>query len=348
MPQTSEQISLKASEILDAYNAALQKGFDAFCFRDLPSSAQEIFITSFLKTGTTLTQQLVYQLLCALGRVPADPDGTNFDNISQVVPTIELRNSFKLQDPIHRMSPRAWKSHGLPEEFSAVPEGHGHFVYCVRDGLDVARSFLDFTLDWLVRDEELRGGETSRPLRAEVYRQWFMSYFLGMRREERGGGLGNAWKHEWVRGDAPGPWFAHTKAWLDVRGRRVLYLVYEDVVADLPGAVRDVATHLGLCEGKLSEEIVTRVAARCGRGAMAKDARFQDTMVSDAFGWDRGLGVRVRPEGMPGFKNYDLPMECRQMYDAMLSETFGVRSYAEVADVARRKNAALKDGRTGA
>lgn len=290
----------------------------------------DIFITSFLKSGTTLTQQLIYQLLCALNHVPDDPNGTNFENISQVAPTLEFCHISGVEKPIHPVNPRIWKSHLYVNQFPFVPLTEGKFVYCVRNGLHVARSYIDFTLDWIIYQPRVEDPE----LRAELYRQFFIFYFLGMER----GNEYTAFEYHKVP-LTRGAWFEHVKGWIESE-REVYYLIYEDLTTEMPRCVREVGEFLGLGD-KLSEDVVQKVLKRCDREAMASDSKFLDTMVSEALQWNPEGGLRVRSEEMPGFKNVQLPNECLQLYEDQMEETFGERNYEKIIEMLRERNMQL-------
>lgn len=91
--------------------------------------ADDIYIATYMRSGTTWMQMILYQLLT---------DGNmEFDHIYDVSPFIER----SLTDP-HRLerlpSPRFFKTHVL---YEYVPDRlPGRFIYVMRDGRDVAVS----------------------------------------------------------------------------------------------------------------------------------------------------------------------------------------------------------------
>lgn len=320
----SLQLESEAADVVSRYTAEMERcktmwtGIEGF-----ERQSTDVYITSFLKSGTTLTQQILYQMLSAAGKIPDDPTGDNFDNITRVVPTIELRHALGVHKSIHSYSPRLWKSHGTVSDFDFVPVGDGKFVYCVRNGLHVARSYLDFTLDWILHKAPVQG----QALRAEVYRQWFLFYFLGLRKLDDG---------SFQRNDgAVGDWFNHVKEWLNVKRGNVFYLIYEDTIRNLPMTIRQLANFLQL---DISEEDIERVEKKCDRDVMAKDSRFIDTLVSTAMGWDSEGGIRVRSTSLPGFKDVKLPDSCIEIYNEMFLDSFGVRSYEDLLHIFRGRN----------
>lgn len=318
----SPQVENEAADVVSRYTSEVKRCMATWTVEGFPTKNDDVYITSFLKSGTTLAQQILYQMLSASGKIADDPTGENFDNISRVVPTIEMRHAVGVHKSIHSYSPRLWKSHGTASDFDVVPVGEGRFVYCVRSGLDVARSYLDFSLDWILHETPVQG----QALRAEVYRQWFLSFFLGLRKLDDG-------SFQRIDG-AMGDWFNHVKAWIDVKRDNIFYLIYEDTIRDLPNTIRQLAHFLQL---DISEEGIERVQRKCDRDVMANDPRFNDTLVSAFMGWDLEGGIRVRPTALPGFKDVKLPDSCIDIYNEMFWDTFGLRSYEELLTYIRGK-----------
>lgn len=126
--------------------------------------ADDVFISSYPRSGTTLLQYMVHLLV-------HDGD-SGFDHISDVAPWFERDLSLgrKTAEDLHAMpSPRVFKSH-LP--FSFVPKG-GRLIYVERDGRDVVlsyfhlyRSHLGYRGDFSQFFERFLTGELQ-------YRSWF-------------------------------------------------------------------------------------------------------------------------------------------------------------------------------
>jgi hypothetical protein len=90
----------------------------------------DIYICTYLKSGTTLMQMILYQLTT---------DGNiDFDHIYDVSPWI--RNAaHRGKAPLHFSSPRLIKSH---DNYNSFEKGtKGRFIHVIRDGKDVAVSF---------------------------------------------------------------------------------------------------------------------------------------------------------------------------------------------------------------
>jgi aryl sulfotransferase len=120
-------------------------------------------------------------------------------------------------------SPRFFKTH-LP--YSKLPRG-GKFIYLARDARDVAISF-----------HHHRCLMSGQPFRVEDSVNGFLS-------------------------EQPpfGSWFRHIESWWPHRNDpNVLFLRYEEVIADLPRAVRQVSSFCGV---PVSEQDLPRIVERC-------------------------------------------------------------------------------------
>jgi len=134
----------------------------------------------------------------------------DFDEITQVVPWIELAHDLKLD--IHapqRARPHAFKSHLCWDE---IPKG-GRYIIVLRDPLDAFVSFFRFLEGWHFE----AGSVTLAPFADDAL--------------DRESGR-NYWRH--------------TASWWGQRDNPdVLLLAYEDMKADLPGTVQRVADFMG-------------------------------------------------------------------------------------------------------
>lgn len=317
-PADDMEISDLLINLLTRFSGAVTRCVGPSSFA--PPDEQPVVIASWMKSGTTLAQQLVYQLLVATGAVPTDPSGTAFDDISAVVPFIEL-HQLGPSASMHEYRPTAWKSHAPPSEFLMPAYEHARFLVAVRDGRAVMRSFADFAVEWI-------GGRTvpSR-LRGAFYERFFRTFFLGASDIGRGE----------VNTGAPVQWFEHVRSWRDeqqVRGR-VLFLVYEDVVKDISRTVRDVAHFI---EVDAEETAVTQVVKKCARENMSGDPKFVEQILGKAMGFSESGGVRVRREGETGGYKHVVSERSASDYDRMFESTFGVKSYEELCEQLRERN----------
>lgn len=104
--------------------------------REFDHRADDIYVVTYMKSGTTLLQMMLYQLL-------TDGD-MNFDHIYDVSPWIE--HAIARYDLLKGFpSPRIMKTHSrhkyLPRKMK------GKIIYCVRNGMDVAVSMYNHGRD---------------------------------------------------------------------------------------------------------------------------------------------------------------------------------------------------------
>lgn len=247
-------------------------------------------VASFLlRTGSSLQTALTYRI--AWGELVPRPDdlyiaaypksGTTllqmmvhqiktegrmeFPHINAVCPWIELefhRNNTAGLEVLE--SPRCFKTHLLYRQLPRT----GRILYIVRDVRDVVVSA------W--HHARLLGGVGSL--------EDFTAGFL-----RRGWGTSSTWSQ-------------HLRSWWPHRrDPRVLFLSYEQVIADLEGTVRRVAAFCGLA---LREEEVPRIVDRCGLAFMKQheekfDSRFQGTR-PDVQGFIRRGEAREGSDLSPG------------------------------------------------
>ncbi len=258
----------------------------------------DVVVDTYLKSGTTLTQQLMYQLLCAAGRVEGDAAGEAFDDISEVVPFIDACHATGVVVPRNKCAPRCFKSHSRADKF----DGRQRYIYCFREPRRVIASLVDFTMDWTLP----HACAEPDPVRAQAYRLWVADQYLGTR-----------------------TWYEHVKSWRDAkrRGARVLFLEYDDMVRDLDATIRTVAAFMDV---PVTDQVLATVRRKCARDHMVPDVRFNDLHISDVMGWNKKLGNRVRPVDAKSFKSVefgaDLLAEFRSLYKTVLD----VEDYAEL------------------
>jgi hypothetical protein len=105
---------------------------------------KDVFITSWAKSGTTMTQQMFHQI-----RTAAAGGDMDFDDISRVVPWDDTAYmlDFDMQAP-QKASPRGFKSH---REYERLPAGE-RYVVTLRDPKETYVSFFRFINGWHVKD----------------------------------------------------------------------------------------------------------------------------------------------------------------------------------------------------
>jgi len=102
---------------------------------ELEVRPSDVFISSYPRSGTTLTQWILYLLTHA-----PQPDPTHLTKVSPWFERSLAIGELRASDLERFLSPRIFKSH-LPREW--LPDG-ARYVYVERDGLDVLLSYFHF------------------------------------------------------------------------------------------------------------------------------------------------------------------------------------------------------------
>ncbi|KAI0564305.1 sulfotransferase 1 family member D1 [Gracilaria domingensis] len=268
----------------------------------------DVIIATNPKSGTTLLQHLLYQIIVAAGGAPDfDPDGTQFDDIIDVAPWVDYGP--QLGTLSCESSPRLFKTHSEASKFDL---NIGRFVFCARDPSRFVGSLLDF-----VFDHATGGSVTDTAVREHAFHLYVRHELLGVPVPPGE----NLFRH--VRQTFP-HWFRVLRSWTQTPRENILLLFYEDVVDDLPRAARELAAFVGAV---LSEEDVARVAARCTREAMLDDVRFQCRAEGRVFGVNGAK--KVQPLNRNGFNRFSLDEEEQALLADLLEEHTGYRSYVE-------------------
>ncbi|MBF0426601.1 MAG: sulfotransferase domain-containing protein [Magnetococcales bacterium] len=214
----------------------------------------DIFIVTYPRSGTTLMQMLLYQVVT---------DGSMaFRHINAVAPWYERRI---LSNPaaavrffVDLPGPRIFKSH-LP--YADMPKKRGRFVYVMRNGQDVLISYYHF------------------------YRSHLS--FVGTFDE---------FFEAFMKGDVQfQSWFDHVQGWWRHRDDPcVLFLHYEEIIADLAATVRRVAAFCGI---EVDAERLPEIVERCSFSFMKRHQEKFDHTTGLAL--DRGyqLNAFIRQGG---------------------------------------------------
>lgn len=116
----------------------------------------DVIVTSFPKSGTTLMQQMAYQIAVATGGAPAcDPTGTSFTDFNRVSPWIEFMPEVGVQPC--ESHPRIFKTH-VPLASYPRPLVAKHIVI-MRNPLAFPASVLDFLFDSVMDQYGVEGVE---------------------------------------------------------------------------------------------------------------------------------------------------------------------------------------------
>ncbi|PXF41693.1 Sulfotransferase 1C3 [Gracilariopsis chorda] len=311
-----------ADEVLQVLFSQLRVLFQTFNdpTDDFPPP-EDVFIVSSFASGSNLVQHMCYQLLVAAKRVPTDPNGESYIDTTAVVPVLEVRNLLNLKEPHHRSKPQMWKTHVAVTPFLPYLNDNRKMIFCIRNPLDVCRSFLDFIIEWLsgltVRDPEVRKA---------IYPRFFWDYFMSF--------------PPLPDGSTPnlGLWFRHVKGWTEHDKGNTLYLIYEDVIKDFPKTIRTIAKFLCV---PVTDAIMKQVLLMCDRDRMARNPRTRARLLSAALGLDPEKATRTRLLNGPSFKDIELPKACKDACWEKFYEATGCTTYEQLVDELRIRNKKL-------
>jgi hypothetical protein len=181
----------------------------------------DVLCASYQKSGTTWCQQIVHQL-----RSNGD---MNFTDIHRAVPYIDGAYDLGLDLTSNQEElfapPRAFKTHYswemVPKTKSTDGELNGRYLYITRDSHDVACSSYEYYSDVIFSSDEI--------LPSQYAQIWPLPYSSHPAR--------NIGPIEHVAG-----WYRAAQSYPE----KILFLFYEDLQADLAGAVREIANFIGL------------------------------------------------------------------------------------------------------
>jgi len=169
--------------------------------KELGERESDIHIVSYAKSGTTLTQMMLYQMTT---------EGLmNFEHLYDVSPWPGWALEYDLE--IKDLTPRRiFKSHDPYIYYEHVKKGK--FIFLIRNVFDVFNSFYHHRKDYYQRKEE--------------YEKWVLSSL------------------EY--------WYKYNEGWLrNKRGLEILYLNYEDTIANKESQIDRISEFIGI---ELSKE----------------------------------------------------------------------------------------------
>lgn len=205
--------------------------------RAVAPRSTDIYICTYPKSGTTLTQMLVYQL--------ATDGSMDIPHIDAVAPFFEENAGESPRSLAALPAPRIFKTH---VHVDALPS-KGRIIYVARNPHDVCLSFYHHVLSV---DNRLVPFDS------------FCESFV------RGAPPGMSWS-----------WFSHVKSGLQHRNDpRVLFLTFEEIVADMPEAIRRIAGFLCI---ELTNEKLESVCQRCSFQFMREHSEKFDPRLGGAW-----------------------------------------------------------------
>jgi aryl sulfotransferase len=219
-------------------------GWDSARWNDFAFREDDIVVATYPKSGTTLTQQIVAQLVFG-----GDP--TIYGAATTLSPWLEFKLSHDAVDVAASQKHRRFLKTHLPAN-NLVISAKAKYIVVARDVRDVVWSFHHHTTHFINQDPDLT-------LASDI-RQYY---------------------HDFL--DGPGqqfPYWSHIQSWWDVRHLpNLLMLHYADVIADLPAVVRRIAAFLAI---QIDEAIFPQLLSHCSIEHMRKVAR-DDPALNKAF-----------------------------------------------------------------
>ncbi len=270
--------------------------FDSTIWNDFPFRADDIVISTYAKSGTTWTQQIVGQLLFA---------GEADLAVAEVSPWLDLRvppaavKLAALEAQTHR---RFIKTH-LPVD-ALVYAPQAKYIHIARDGRDVVWSLYNHHANandlWYqaLNDTPGRVGPPIDRPPASV-----LQYF-----------------QEWLDGDGYPFWsyWENVASWWAIRDLpNLLLLHFEDLRRDLPGQMRRIAAFLDI---PIDEARFPTMVEHCGFDWMKANAA-KAAPLGGAF-WDGGAEQFIN-KGTNGRWRDVLTPEDNQRYEAMARARLG-------------------------
>lgn len=256
-------------------------------FPKLIPKKEDIFVCTFPRSGTTWTQEIVWQIINN-GKIDYRPLHVRMPWVDGM-PYAQPENPYLVTSAgmIEKMfecfpSPRVFKSH-LP--YDLVPKGCGQaakpqarYIYVMRNPKDVAVSLFEFVGKVSGR-EALSWDELF-----ELFYQGKVYY---------------------------GPWFDHVISWWKHKDDPdVLILKYEDMKEDLLGAIRKIATFIGK---ELPLETLEHIVSQTSFNAMQKEG-------NSNFSFLRGFkGLCIRKGEVGNWKDYFTEDQSKR-FDSLIKE----------------------------
>lgn len=255
----------------------------------------DVFIATYPKSGTTWVQQIVHGL--------RSRGSMDFEEISQVVPYIEVAPSMKMDlDAPQVAEPRAFKTH-LPWEL--VPKG-ARYIYVLRDPKDVAISTYHYFNDWMLERDAVDAGTF-------------------------------AFEFCMAQDNPSGRYWEHVRSWLTQRGgTHVLFVCFEDLKRDLVSQVARIAAFLGISADQALLDLVTSQATFAFM--KAHEHKFDEHLLMPAI--DKSFHLppgrvpaKVRT-GQIGSHKHELSQAAAaamdRIWQEIIAEPLGIASYEEL------------------
>lgn len=270
--------------------------FDSTVWNDFEFRDDDIIISTYAKSGTTWTQQIVAQLLFA---------GAEDLDVADMSPWMDLRvppKEVKLQAVAAQRHRRFLKTH-LPVD-ALVYSPRAKYIYIARDGRDVVWSLYNHHANandlWyqLLNDTPGRVGPPIERPTASI-----RDYFL-----------------EWLERDGHPfwPFWENIRSWWQVAHLpNCLFLHYAQLKADMPGQIRRIAGFLGI---EVPEERWPAILKHCSFDYMK--AHGAKAVPLGGLCWDGGAQTFVHKGTNGRWRDILTAEDCRR-YEAMAQQELG-------------------------
>ena len=281
-----------------------------------PSPGDVMLVTS-PKCGTTLLCQIVQSL-----RSGGDME---FEEINLEIPCLEMGWDYgykDLQAP-QKYLPRVFKTHFWWPHCPKTPGAR--YIFTVRDPLDAAVSFYHFFEGWMFD-------------RGAVSVDEFIQEFILMRGAPSTPMQNASWWHNLIS------WYPHRNE------PDVLFLFFEDKVADLESSVNQIADFLGLAKDDPALRALAAQQARIDHMKMFP-TKYDEHMLkearNEACGRPRNAGLegsrnsKVRKGNVGGGKKALSPETLRAMQEKWESVVLPITGYANYEELRAGVNAEL-------
>ena len=263
--------------------ASIQQGL---AFQPRPT---DVLISPFPKCGTTWTQQIVHGLRTR--------GSMEFDEITAVVPWLEMAGFMGIDLDAPQPHPRAFKSH---MSWHKIPKG-GRYIYVVRNPGDALLSFYRFFEGWWF--------ETGSISITEFFEGWFV----------------------------PGDYWSHLASWWDQHeNNNVLILCFETMKENPVAAIRLIARFLDIALDNELLEIVTRQSSFEFMKAHQHqfDEHLMNEAFQRACGLPPGGDSSKVRKGRVGDHRHELPAEVLASLDhywrEKIEHRYGLRGYDDL------------------
>ncbi|XP_052770543.1 sulfotransferase 1E1-like [Mya arenaria] len=249
----------------------------------------DVWILTFPRSGTTLTQEIVW-LLCNkvdTEAARATPLDARFPFLDINTPEFPLFRG--IQSVEEQKSPRLIKTHLhrhlLPSDLF---RSKCKKIYVLRNPKDAFVSCM-----MLVKF--LQQHEASMPL------EDFLDF--------------------WLSGDAYAtPWWLHVRDfWAHRDDPSFLFLRYEEMVTDMKAAIRSIADHLGV---EVTDDDVDKINDHCTFRSMKENESTNAIWMRDCTNVDQSFGGHVRKGKVGGWREHLTP-EMSGKIDSMVHEKLG-------------------------